>query len=70
MKKIRLLRAQQGITQEQLCQQSGISRQTIHDLETNGITERTRPVTLYKLARALDVSVEELANGTTPSVGV
>jgi len=54
--RLRLLRAEHGLTQEDLAQRIGVSRQAINALET----ERHDPSLdlAYRIAAALGVSVE------------
>ena len=52
-------RKRRGMTQEQLAEKSGISRQTINDIETDN--EKTvKSSTLLKLAKALETTVQDL----------
>lgn len=70
--RIRELRENKGMTQVELSEKSNVSRTIISNLE-NGVSHVTTTKTLYRLANALDVSVEELFclktenNATTPS---
>lgn len=57
--KIREVREERGMTQEQLAQTSGVSRMTISALE-NGTTRATTTKTLLKLAKALNVGVDSI----------
>ena len=57
--KIKDIRKEKGITQEQLASVSGVSRATICALE-NGIERNTSTNTLIKIATALGVSVDEI----------
>lgn len=57
--RIREIREQQKMSQEELAQKSGVSRTTISNLENN--TDRTTMIsTLQKIARALGVSVDQI----------
>ena len=60
-KKLRQLRIERAMTQEELAQAAGIGKNTVNRLETN-ITE-PRPPTLRKLAQALEVDPAELVRG-------
>jgi transcriptional regulator with XRE-family HTH domain len=51
------LRRQRGLTQEQLAERSGFSQQYISDLERG--KRNPTVVTIYEIARALDVSHTE-----------
>ena len=56
--KVREIRAAKGITQVQLARQAGVSRQTIHAIETS---KHDPSVTLaLKIAKVLRTSVEKL----------
>jgi transcriptional regulator with XRE-family HTH domain len=59
--KLRQLRIERAMTQEELAQAAGIGKNTVNRLETN-ITE-PRPPTLRKLAQALEVDPAELVRG-------
>ena len=56
------VRDERGWSQRRLAAESGISQTTIVHLETGQITEPRRP-TLRRIARALDMTVEELLEG-------
>jgi len=56
--RLKQLRIEQAMTQEELAQAAGIGKNTVNRLETNA-TE-PRPPTLRKLARALGVEPREL----------
>lgn len=55
-KKIKAIRERKKITQEELAERSGISRQTISGIESGKITSVTTS-TLESIAKALSVSV-------------
>lgn len=55
--KIREMREQKGITQDELSEKSGITRATLWRLESGEVTTTK---TLMKIADALDVSVSDL----------
>lgn len=57
--KIRNIREEKKMTQEELAEKSGVSRVTISGLE-NGTTRATTTKTLQKIARALDVTVDQI----------
>ncbi len=57
--KLRRLREQRSLSQEDLARESGVNVMTIHRAE-KGITRRLRPSTRRKLARALGVEPQEL----------
>ena len=57
--KVRSIREEKGLTQEELAQKSGVSRGTIIALES-GTARETTTKTLAKLAHALGVSVESI----------
>ena len=58
LKKIRYLRKKQGLSQEQLAKMSGLSRYTIINFESGKRDPRIKD--LRKIAKALNVSIEEL----------
>ena len=60
--KLKDLRIERALTQEELAQKAGIGKNTINRMERN-ITE-PRPSTLRKLAGALNVDPAELVRGT------
>ena len=64
--KIRLARVSKGITQENLAQRSGLSRNTIVNYETGKRIPRTDD--LVKIAKVIDVDVSEFfeTNPTLP----
>ena len=53
------IRKKKGMTQEELCEKSGVSRATIVYLENDASTNTTT-TTLVKLANALGCSVRDL----------
>lgn len=57
--KIKELREDMKMTQEELAEKSGVSRGTISALE-NGIDRTTTSKTLVKLAQALDTTVDRI----------
>lgn len=57
--KIKEMREEIGMTQEELAVKSGVSRGTISALE-NGIDRTTTSKTLIKIARALGTSVDRI----------
>ena len=57
--RIRELREEKGITQEELSRKSGVSRATIWALEC-GENKITTTKTLYNIASALNVDMEAL----------
>ena len=57
--KIHDIRICKNITQEELAEKSGVSRTTIHGLET-GKVKNTKTDTLGKIAVALGVSMDDL----------
>ena len=57
--KIKEVREARGLTQEELAENSGVSRGTISALE-NGAVRTTTTKTLVKLALALGVSVDQI----------
>lgn len=60
--KIKLLRDEKGMTQEELSKKSGVSRATIVALENNGKHNATTS-TLLKLANGLDTTIDSLFFG-------
>ena len=62
MEKLKQLRAERGMTQEELAEKSGVSRVTISMLEA-GKQRVTKSTTLVSLADALNVSVGDLLCG-------
>ena len=57
--KIKDIRREKGMTQEELAQKSGVSRGTICALESNSLRNTSTNV-LVKLANALGVSIDEI----------
>lgn len=57
--KIREIREQKNMTQEELAEKSGVSRVTISMLE-NQIDRATSTKTLLKIAEALDTTVDQI----------
>lgn len=57
--RIREVREEKNMTQEELSRQSGVSRVTISALE-NGTTRSTSTKTLLKLAKALGTTVDAI----------
>lgn len=57
--KIKDIRISKDMTQEELAEKSGISRTTIHGLETGKITN-TNTDTLLKIAAALGITIDGL----------
>ena len=57
--KIKEIREEKRMTQEELALKSGVSRQTISNLENNKSSSTTSKV-LCSIARALGVSVSEI----------
>ena len=57
--KVKELRLARGMTQEELSRKSGVSRQTISNLENDDITV-TSTNTLARIARALDAKVSDI----------
>lgn len=60
--RIREIREQKGMTQEELASKSGISRQTISSLE-NGSERSVLSKTLVAIAEALDTTVDKIFIG-------
>lgn len=56
---MRLIRWRQGMTITTLARNSGVSRQTIYDIE-NGARPWASAETMGRLARALGATIEEL----------
>lgn len=56
---LKLERVKRNLTQKQLQELSGVSRPTIRKIE-KGTAEKVTLATYKKLAKALDISVEEL----------
>ena len=57
--KVRNRREQLGMTQDELAQKSGVSRQTISAIETNS-GRNTSTKTLQRIASAMETTVGEL----------
>lgn len=57
--RLKEMREQKGITQEELERTSGVSRQTISAIENND-NYQAKTGTLLALARALDTTVDKL----------
>lgn len=57
--KIKEVREQMGMTQEELASKSGVSRTTIWALE-NGIQKNTSTKTLTRIAEAMKTSVDAI----------
>lgn len=57
--RLRVCRAKLRMSQEQLSEASGVSRQTIAKIETGAIKSSTS-ATIIKLAKALDVPLDSL----------
>ena len=66
MNRLAELRKDRGLTQEQLSKISGVSRQTIVVLETDG-SHIVKSSTLLKLAKALDTTVVDLLLADVPN---
>lgn len=60
--KLKLFRIERNMTQEDLAERSGVSRQTISSIENEGVGAATTK-TLAKLAKALETTVGELFFG-------
>ena len=63
---IKSLRKSKGITQAELAEQAGISRQTLISLERNSV-KNTTAGTLHKIASALGCKVDDLILPETSS---
>lgn len=57
---LKILRGKKGLTQSQLATKSGVSMASIQFLEQNFDNREPRPITLMKLAKALEVKEEVL----------
>ena len=57
---IKILRGKKGWTQNQLATKSGVSTASVQFLEQNYDQREPRPITLMKLAKALEVKDEVL----------
>ena len=57
--RLRALRKQIGVTQEELSRKSGVSRPTISAIESNQEYVTTN-ITLEKIARAIDFKVSDI----------
>ena len=53
------IRKERGLTQDELCERAGLSRQTLYELE-KGIKTDVKMSTLTALASALECSVSDL----------
>jgi len=60
--RVRVLRLQHALTQQELAERAGISRNTLVELEQN--SRPARPLTIRKVARALGVVPQRLTIGT------
>jgi len=58
--RLEILRAKRGMTQEQLSDASGVSRDVITAIENRRERRKIRVLTLVRLADALKVDLEEL----------
>ena len=58
---IRTLRLRKALSQQDLAREAGINVATVSRLES-GATAEARPITIRRLARALDVSPEVLTS--------
>lgn len=67
MTKLKTLRKQRGISQVKLAESSGVTQQMISMIE-NGDRDPGAAI-LYRLARALDVTMDELYGGDMPRTG-
>jgi len=61
-RRVRVLRLQHALTQQELADRAGISRNTLIELEQN--SRATRPMTVRKIARALGVVPQRLTIGS------
>lgn len=61
--KIKALRLNIGLTQEKVAEKAGIPYATLIKIENDHIANPTI-ITIYKLASALGVSIDELVKGT------
>lgn len=57
--KLRLRRAEQGLSQKQLAKESGVSERLIRDIET-GRNDSAMPNKVVQLARALNTDIYDL----------
>ena len=57
--RLKEIREEKGVTQEELAEKSGVSRGTISAIE-NGTSRATTTKTLVALARALETTVESI----------
>ena len=57
--KIKELREKENLTQAELAQKSGVSRNLIARLESGALTNTTTD-TLFKISKALNVKVEQI----------
>lgn len=58
LNKLRLFRSQVGLTQEELAQKTGVTRQTIISIEKGNYTPSVQLA--LRLAKVLEITVEEL----------
>ena len=59
MKNLERIRVRKGMTQTELAEKTGISRQTINSLENNP-GKSCSSATMLKIAQALEVTIDEL----------
>ena len=57
---LKILRGKKGWTQSQLATKSGVSTASVQFIEQNFDQRQPRPITLMKLAKALEVKEETL----------
>lgn len=63
-KRIHRLRRERLLSASELAQMAGISRTTLHNIETGQTQTEPRPRTLRKIAAVLDVEPRELMTDT------
>jgi transcriptional regulator with XRE-family HTH domain len=63
--RVRRLRLERGLAQEELARQVGVSKTQVYLVE-NGLTKSPRPERLRRYARALGVTLEYLRHGQGP----